>query len=99
MSGGFGVSTGPVQTTGGAMTRVGSELGEIEAKLVAQRAVEGACGHPEAAASFAGLICTWEGELARMQTSVTQLGRLTVFAGHLYDVTESAVTSLFGGER
>jgi hypothetical protein len=95
----FGVSTGPVQATGGSITRVGSELAEIEAKLAGQRATEGACGHPAAAASFGGLIHTWEGELARMQSSVTQLGTLTVFVGHLYDVTESTVGSLFGGER
>ena len=85
-----------LDSAGSRLAAAGARIGEVRAQVASTSGAGPATGDGEAAASFAGMLCTWDTELYHSAAFVTGLGRATAWAGGLYENTDGSLFA-FGG--
>ena len=85
-----------LDAAGSRLAATGARIAEVRAQLASTSGAGPATGDAEAAASFAGMLHTWEAELFNSGTFVSGLGRATSWAGGLYEITDGSLFA-FGG--
>lgn len=79
-----------LDSAGSRLAAAGARIAEVRAQVASTSGAGVATEDGEAAASFAGMLCTWDGELYHCGTFVAGLGRATGWAGDLYAIVDAA---------
>lgn len=86
----FEVQPVSLDSAGSRLAAAGARIAEVRAQIGSTSGAGAATGDGEAAASFEGMLCTWDGELYHSGTFVAGLGRATGWAGDLYAMVDAA---------